>query len=66
MNRKIEITMTPLPKNCKECPFYYLVNPDEEGTWYEFWRCFLGVTRTDEDYIGIALKRHKNCPLKEG
>ena len=58
--------MTPLPENCRECPFYYLVNPDEKDTWYELWRCFLGVIRTDEDYNGIALKRHRNCPLKEG
>ena len=63
-NKQIEsianITLTPIPKSCYDCPFYYMPNPDEENTWYEYWDCFL---KPLDNQYGVALERHKNCPL---
>lgn len=57
---QVEITMDKLPKNCNECPFYYMPRPENEGTWYEDWDCFVGGI---DDITGIALARPKTCPL---
>lgn len=52
----VNIHIHPMPNNCYECPFYYLITHDDG----EFHTCFL---ITMEDSRGIALERHKDCPL---
>lgn len=58
---KADIKLTPMPKCCTECPFYYM--PENEDTWYERWNCYLIDIK---DNFGIAVNRHKDCPLGEG
>ena len=57
---KADIKLTPIPKCCTECPFFYMPNPELEGTWYEDWECYLVQIK---DCTGIALTRYKDCPL---
>ena len=59
-NCKAQITLSPIPNNCHECPFYYMPNPDDNGSWYEHWDCYL---QHIDDVTGIALNRPKTCPL---
>ena len=56
----VNVSINPLPKNCHECPFYYMTNPDEEGGYEEHWDCYL---KSITDYNGIALARATGCPL---
>ena len=58
---KADIKLTPMPKCCTECPFYYMPEPEDEGSWYERWDCYLVDIK---DGFGIAINRYKNCPLK--
>lgn len=59
---KATVKLDPMPGNCYDCPFFYRVD-DEEG-YYEHWNCFL---EWHYDSFGVALGRHRNCPLeKEG
>ena len=58
---KADIKLTPMPKCCTECPFYYMPEPEDEGSWYERWDCFLIDIK---DHFGIAINRYKDCPLK--
>ena len=57
---KVEIKIDPMPKNCHECPMYHMPNPENEGTWYEHWDCYLKPIEND---YGIAVDRYKDCPL---
>ena len=57
---KAKIMLNPVPNNCHECPFYYMPDPDDEGSWYEHWDCYL---KHIDDMTGIALNRPKCCPL---
>ena len=56
----VKVKINPLPRSCYECPFFYITNPEDEGTWYETWDCYL---KSLDDYYGIALNRHPHCPL---
>ena len=40
-NYKAQITLNPIPNNCYECPFYYMPDPNDEDSWYEYWDCYL-------------------------
>lgn len=55
---KYIIKIDPLPKNCKECPFYLHYNDDEYGG-YDYDYCQFGA----KDNWGAALKRVSDCPL---
>ena len=59
-NCKAQITLNPVPNNCHECPFYYMLNQNDEGSWYEYWDCYL---RHIDDVTGIALNHPEQCPL---
>ena len=59
----VEITVDKLPKNCYECPFYYMPKPENQGTWYEHWDCFLGCIGNNE--YGIAINRPVTCTLNK-
>ena len=59
-NYKIKVKIDPMPNSCYECPFFH--NVDGEIGWYEHWNCFL---HPNEDSWGVALERHRDCPLEE-
>ena len=59
---KAQITLNPKPNNCYECPFYYMPDTNDEGSWYEHWDCYL---RHIDDVTGIALNRPEQCPLNQ-
>ncbi len=56
----ISISINPKPSNCNECPFQYMLHPEDEGSWYEHWSCFINHERDD---WGAAIQRPKGCPL---
>lgn len=60
---EVEVTVDKLPKNCYECPFYYMTNPEHKDTWFEDWDCFLGCIGDNE--YGIAVSRPKTCKLNK-
>lgn len=57
---KASIKLEPMPKNCYECPFFYMPEPEYKDTWYERWDCYLVNIK---DNYGIAVNRYKDCPL---
>ena len=52
----VHIIMSPLPRNCQECPYYY------GGAWEEHCGCLL--TPYQISLWGTALERSGNCPLE--
>lgn len=57
---KANVKLDPIPNNCKECPFFFMPDPNDEGTYFEHWDCLLNGI---DDYKGIYLQRPNNCPL---
>ena len=58
---KADIKLTPMPKCCSQCPFYYMLNSQDEGSWYETWNCYLIDIK---DNFGVYVDRYKDCPLE--
>jgi len=52
----VHITMSPLPRSCVECPYYY------GGDWEEDCGCLL--TPYQISLWGTALERSGDCPLE--
>jgi len=59
--KEIQVKVSPMPKSCQECPFWYQPEPGDEGTCEEHWTCFL---RLPEDYTGVYEHRASGCPLE--
>lgn len=55
------IQLKPMPKNCFECPFFFLRHEELKDTWEEDYECFLTPIL---DWTGIAIWRYHDCPLE--
>lgn len=54
----VEVKISPLPRNCMECPFYQVMYDLEDEDRFD---CIL---RPIENNFGIAVCRYKNCSLE--
>ena len=55
----IRVKVSPMPKSCQECPFWYQPEPGDVSD--NHWTCFL---RLPEDYTGVYEHRASGCPLE--
>lgn len=56
--KEIQVKVSPMPKSCQECPFWYQPEPDDPD---DHWTCFL---RLPDEYTGVYEHRAAGCPLE--